>query len=68
MESIGEKAFRAKQIYEWLHVKLADGFDEMTNLSLGLREKLKDLDFKYNILTPDERTSKFEEYNNERVI
>lgn len=33
-----------------------------------LREKLKDLDFKYNILTPDERTSKFEEYNNERVI
>lgn len=33
-----------------------------------LREKLKDLDFKYNILTPDERTSKFDEYNNERVI
>ena len=30
---IGEKAFRSKQIYEWLHVKLADDFDEMTNLS-----------------------------------
>ena len=29
---IGEKAFRSKQIYEWLHVKLADDFDEMTNL------------------------------------
>ena len=24
MESIGEKAFRAKQVYEWLHTKLAD--------------------------------------------
>lgn len=40
MESIGEKAFRAKQVYEWLHVKLADSFDEMTNLSKALREKL----------------------------
>ncbi len=40
MESIGEKAFRAKQIYEWLHVKLVDSFDEMTNLSKALREKL----------------------------
>ena len=40
MESIGEKAFRAKQVYEWLHTKLADSFDEMTNLSKDLREKL----------------------------
>ena len=38
---IGEKAFRSKQIYEWLHVKLADDFDEMTNLSKALRGKLK---------------------------
>ena len=41
MEGIGEKAFRAKQIYEWLHVKLVDSFDEMTNLSKALREKLE---------------------------
>ena len=41
MEGIGEKAFRAKQIYEWLHVKLADSFDEMTNLSKALKEKLE---------------------------
>ena len=41
IESIGEKAFRAKQIYEWLHVKLAASFDEMTNLSKALREKLE---------------------------
>ena len=40
MESIGEKTFRAKQIYEWLHVKLVDSFEEMTNLSKTLREKL----------------------------
>ena len=40
MESLGEKTFRAKQVYEWLHVKLADHFAEMTNLSKGLRDKL----------------------------
>ena len=40
VESMGEKAFRAKQIYEWLHIKLADSFGEMTNLSKGLRERL----------------------------
>ena len=40
MEGIGEKPFRAGQIYDWLHVKLADHFDEMTNLSLKLRQKL----------------------------
>ena len=40
MEKIGEKKFRAGQIYEWMHVKLVDSFDEMTNLSKSLREKL----------------------------
>ena len=40
MEHLGEKSFRAKQVYEWLHVKLADSFEEMTNLSKALREKL----------------------------
>ena len=38
---LGEKKFRARQIYEWVHVRLADSFDEMTNLSKPLREKLK---------------------------
>ena len=42
MEHLGEKAFRSKQVYEWLHVKLADRFDEMTNLSLKLRERLEE--------------------------
>jgi 23S rRNA (adenine2503-C2)-methyltransferase len=40
VETLGEKKFRAKQIYEWMHVKLVDSFDEMTNLSKPLREKL----------------------------
>ena len=39
--SIGEKKFRAKQVYSWIHEKLVDSFDEMTNLSKDLREKLK---------------------------
>lgn len=42
MESIGEKSFRGKQIYEWLHQKAVMEFDEMTNLSKTLREKLKE--------------------------
>ncbi len=37
----GEKAFRAKQMYEWMHVKLARNFDEMTNLSKEFRENCK---------------------------
>ena len=37
IKSIGEKPFRAKQIYAWLHEKLAEEFDEMTNLSKALR-------------------------------
>ncbi|WP_289028413.1 23S rRNA (adenine(2503)-C(2))-methyltransferase RlmN [uncultured Algoriphagus sp.] len=38
---IGEKKFRAKQVYEWLWNKSLKNFDEMTNLSLSTREKLK---------------------------
>ena len=42
MIEMGEKAFRARQIYEWLHQKQAESFDEMSNLSAALREKLKE--------------------------
>ncbi|MBE5891222.1 MAG: 23S rRNA (adenine(2503)-C(2))-methyltransferase RlmN [Lachnospiraceae bacterium] len=38
--SIGEKKFRAKQIYEWIHVKRVRDFSEMTNISAKLREQL----------------------------
>ena len=37
---MGEKAFRAKQVYEWLHVRQVESFEEMTNLSKTLRERL----------------------------
>ena len=40
MAKIGEKPFRAKQIYAWLHQQLVTSWDEMTNLSKSLREKL----------------------------
>jgi 23S rRNA (adenine2503-C2)-methyltransferase len=39
-ESIGEKKFRAKQLYEWLWQKHAHSFASMTNLSKELRQKL----------------------------
>src|SRR5690606_19173561 len=38
----GEKPFRATQIYEWLYHKRVKTFDEMTNLSKQLRDKLKE--------------------------
>jgi 23S rRNA (adenine2503-C2)-methyltransferase len=40
-EEIGEKRFRADQVYEWLWNKACRDFDEMTNLSKNLRERLK---------------------------
>ena len=42
IQSLGEKSFRAKQIYQWMHIKHVDSFDEMTNLSQSFREKLKE--------------------------
>lgn len=40
LTSIGEKSFRARQVYEWLWRKNAHTFDDMTNLSKKLREEL----------------------------
>ncbi|MCW3461944.1 23S rRNA (adenine(2503)-C(2))-methyltransferase RlmN [Chitinophaga nivalis] len=39
--SIGEKPFRAKQVYEWVWLRHANSFDAMTNLSKDLRHKLE---------------------------
>lgn len=41
LEELGEKAFRAKQIYQWMHERLAAGYEDMSNLSKDLREKLQ---------------------------
>ena len=42
LKSIGEKPFRAGQIFKWLYQDKVKSFDDMTNLSLELREKLKE--------------------------
>lgn len=47
LAEMGLPKFRAKQIYEWLHVKLAENFEEMTNLSRDLR---KTLDERYTLV------------------
>lgn len=44
--SLGEKAFRGKQLFQWVHDKRVESFDEMSNLSASFREKLKE---KYTI-------------------
>lgn len=41
LKEMGEKPFRAEQIHKWLYEEKIQTFDEMTNLSLTLREKLK---------------------------
>ena len=46
---IGEKPFRAKQLYEWFHQKLARDYDEMTNIPKSLKKKLTD-DYTYTSL------------------
>ena len=42
LTSLGEKPFRAKQIYHWIWQKNVGDFDEMTTLSKELREILKE--------------------------
>lgn len=40
--ALGEKTFRAKQIYEWIHKKQIEDFEEMTNISEDLKRVLKE--------------------------
>ncbi len=42
LEAQGEKSFRADQLYQWMHLKLAGSPKEMTNLPLKLRKKLEE--------------------------
>ncbi|MBN1349802.1 23S rRNA (adenine(2503)-C(2))-methyltransferase RlmN [candidate division KSB1 bacterium] len=41
--SLGEKRFRAKQLYSWIYTRLATQFDEMTNLSKDFRARLNEV-------------------------
>lgn len=56
--SIGEKKFRAEQIMKWIHHFGVDDFDQMTNISKALREKLKRL---AEIRGPEVVSSQFSE-------
>src|SRR5690554_6081299 len=60
--SHAEKAFRAKQVYEWLWKKHAVSFDEMSNLSFATRQLLKD-NFVINAITTSE-----EQVSSDRTI
>jgi 23S rRNA (adenine2503-C2)-methyltransferase len=51
-ETHGEKAFRAKQVYQWLWQKSASSFDEMTNLSKSTRSLLE-AHFTFKLLEVD---------------
>mgnify|MGYP003374069006 FL=1 len=42
MISIGEKPYRAEQIFKWIYIDKVKSFEEMTNLSLELRKKLEE--------------------------
>ena len=57
LELLGEKSFRAKQIYEWLWQKNAATFEEMSNLSKDLRVKLEKHFFIDHILLDDQQIS-----------
>lgn len=50
LTSIGEKKFRAKQIFNWLHQKKVTSFDDMKNISKDLRTKLDDIFIIYNLV------------------
>lgn len=60
MIDMGEKAFRAKQLYDWMHVKLARNYDEMKNIPKSLVAKLQER-FTYTCLEAvDVQTSKID--------
>src|SRR6478609_950966 len=52
--TMGEKPFRGQQVYEWLWKKSATSFEQMSNLSKELREKLN-ANFVIHAVTVDEK-------------
>lgn len=61
IEELGQPAFRAKQIYTWLHKYGVSSFDEMTNISKQLREILADSYFISACEIEDKYTSKIDD-------
>lgn len=60
IESIGEKKFRAKQLYDWMHKKLARDFDEMSNIPKSLKQKIKNDVGMYSVMEVERLTSKID--------
>lgn len=60
LKDLGEKPFRAKQLYQWMHVKLAASLDEMTNLSKEMRGILKETAFYASLNPVDVRISQID--------
>lgn len=58
VEKLGEKKFRAEQIFKWLFFEKVRDFDEMTNISKELREKLKQEFYIPNFKIADKKVSK----------
>lgn len=59
--ALGEPKFRAGQLYQWLHQKRVSSFDEMTNLSAALRQKLTENAFLTTVTTRRRLESKLDE-------
>jgi 23S rRNA (adenine2503-C2)-methyltransferase len=51
IKSLGEPAFRAKQLYEWMHVKQVGSYEEMLNIPKALKTKLSE-NFSFTSLEP----------------
>lgn len=62
--NLNEKPYRAEQVFKWIHEANVTSFDEMTNISIELREKLKN-EFSlciYNILRKQESSDGTKKY------
>jgi 23S rRNA (adenine2503-C2)-methyltransferase len=65
VESLGEKKYRAAQLYSWLYAKGAQSFDEMTDISTAFRKVLENsgrvdnLDLIRKSVSPTDGTAKF---------
>ena len=58
IEELGEKKFHAKQIFKWIHREKVLSFDDMTDISKALREKLKERAFILELKVLECQTSK----------
>lgn len=59
LEEMGEKPFRAKQIFAWLH-RGVTSFDEMTDLSVKLRQKLSEVSYVSKLNIAEKYVSKID--------